>query len=818
MHAIGKLFIFFLILFFGLAGLAFYWTFYKPLPDYEATLKLPLLNQPVDIHWDKDGIPHIYAANKKDLYFALGYVHAQDRLWQMTLSQMAAQGRLAEFMGEDLVHYDKYQRTLGIWKTARKIQQSLSDTTRTILEAYRDGVNSFTSANQKKLPVEFSLTGMEPIPWTITHSIALSRMMGWELNVSWWTEVMYGYLQQHLNAQQFDDLTAGLLEYPVGARYGKQSNTSTYGLLKLLETELSKRELFNQTGSGIGSNAWVVDGSKTSHGFPILAGDPHLGLDMPGKWYEVHLNTGNRNISGATLAGAPIVVLGQNDFLAWSLTNIMADDTDFFIEQINPKDRGQYVVDSVNGNAVYEKLDISREIIKTKKGNEVLLEVRKTKHGPIISDIYPNDSLINNRAISLQWTGHEVSHEIEALLSINWASGFSEFKEALPHFKVPAQNFMYADRTGNIAMYSAGNIPIRDYNPILPRKGWDPSYDWKAMVPFNELPKIINPDNGWIANANNKLYSDAYPYHLATFWEPSFRIKRIREILSTSDSLTIEDFIQLQNDVYSYHAKTITETILPTLQKADTLKNFDIAISYLANWNYLYSKNATAASILDLFFMKLTRNTLLDEIGSRAFEQFLHMENVPVRTMHHLLKKEDSSVLFDNIHTQKVTESRHQIIIKSMRETLTFLEDSYGTEPFQWRWEQLHTITLEPPLFAQAAKEPDASNTLKLIVDNMLSAGPYPISGHGLTVNSTQYDWSDPYAVTLGPSIRRIVDFSDLSRSLSIIPTGQSGRPLSTHFGDQTQQWLNGEYKFIYQDSTLFERAYKQTMTLLPAQ
>jgi len=817
MRTIGKILIFLFILIAGVSGLAFYWTFYKPLPDYQSTKSLEVLRDSVNIHWDKDGVPHIYAQNEHDLYLSLGYVHAQDRLWQMTLSQLSAEGRFAEFLGEELVTFDKYQRTLGIWEVSKKIERSLPDSTRSVLAAYTKGVNAFLENNTKRLPVQFSLTGMDPIPWTITHSIAMARMMGWQLNVSWWTEVMYGHLQEKLDSTRFSQLTAGLESYPAIDTDNSGPGGASSSLINTLNTELALREMLKQTGSGVGSNAWVADGSRTESGFPLLAGDPHLGLNMPGTWYEAHLNLDDRNLSGATLAGAPIVVVGQNDFLAWSLTNIMADDTDFFTEKMNPEDRGQYVVDSANGEAVYESFDISREIIKIKGGGEELLQIRKTKHGPVISDIYENDSLTKNQLISFQWTGHKVTHEIDALLSINWADSFSEFKAALPGFKVPGQNFMYADQTGNIGMFSVGAIPVRSYNPILPRKGWDPSYDWQGFVPFDELPRTVNPDNGWIANANNRHYGEDYPHYLATFWEPASRIKRITEQLSQNDSLTVEDFQSLQNDIYSHHAKNVTEFILPILNENDTLRNFKTAISYLENWNYLYEPNATAASIMDTFFLRLTENALKDEIGPDVFGNFLHMENVPVRTIRHLLQRDTSSILFDDVTTESIVENREIMIVKSMEEALAFLEKTYGDEPFQWRWEQLHTITLPPPFFSRAAEQPDASKTLKVIVENMLSMGPFPVGGHGLTVNNTQYDWSDPYGVTLGPSIRRVVDLSDLSKTWSILPTGQSGRPLSTHFGDQTQQWVDGEYRFFYQDSTLFSRAYIQTMKLSPA-
>ncbi|MEX2363341.1 MAG: penicillin acylase family protein, partial [Balneolaceae bacterium] len=349
---------FFLILLIGFAGLAFYWTFYKPLPDYNANITLNGLSTEVDIHWDTYGVPHIYADTEEDLYFALGFVHAQDRLWQMTLSQIAAEGRFAEFFGddEDLINLDKYQRTLGFWKIAQKLEREvLNDEDRSVLQSYSNGVNAFIDNNANRLPVEFSLTGIDPIRWNPTRSMAMNRMLGWELNISWWSEVTYGYLKSVLPPELMDELQ---LKYPNDAPTSLDDAESmglSSSLMPMLQQEINKRKLLQIEGSHVGSNAWVVDASKTNTGYPLLAGDPHLGLDMPGKWYEVHLNLDGKNLSGATIPGVPVVVLGQNDHIAWTFTNIMSDDTDFFLEQIDPEDRGRYVADSLNDStAVYE--------------------------------------------------------------------------------------------------------------------------------------------------------------------------------------------------------------------------------------------------------------------------------------------------------------------------------------------------------------------------------------------------------------------------------------------------------------------------------
>jgi len=808
MRSFFRYFLFFLILIAGILAVAIYWTFYRPLPDYEATLEQPNLHQQVNIHWDTYGVPHIYASDKHDLYYSLGYVHAQDRLWQMNLNQMAAEGRFAEFLGKDLLPYDKLQRTLGFWRTAQKIEENIADSTRRQLQAYADGVNAYIKEHPKSLPIQFSLAEMDPIPWTVTHSIALARLMAWELNLAWKSELTYAYLSEHLPQQQFLQLLPD--NNFITASRQTTSSQWAQSLMPILEKNEELNTLLGKQGSHVGSNAWAVSAAKSSTNAPLLAGDPHLGLGMPGKWYEVHLNVDGKNLSGATLAGAPIVVLGQNDHLAWSLTNIMLDDTDFFREAINPQNENQYVLDSLAGDPLYEDFQIQEEVIKIKNEDDTVFTRRLTNHGPVISDVFPEQKYVKDQVITMKWAGHEISNEVEALFTMNWAQSFEEFQRGAKEFKVPGQNFIYADKDGNIAQLSLANIPIRDPSPILLRDGWDPAQNWQGYVSYDDLPKVINPERGWVANANNPLDPS---YYVSIYWEPNSRYNRIRQYLTENQTLSPQVFQQMQNDAFSLYARDLTQQILPVLKNSES-ENFETVISYLENWNYSYEESETAASIMDVFMLKLSENVFRDEMGDTVYENFLQFSAMPARTLHRFLK--NGSSFFDNVNTPDNVENRADMIVKSMEETVRFLQKNYGERPFEWRWEQLHTITLKPALFGQAAENPDAPTALKLIVNNLLSKGPYAVSGHGMSINNGEYRWNEPFNMILGPSIRRIIDFSDLSRTLSITPTGQSGNPISNYYGDQTESWLNGQYKFLYQDKSMLEESQYKTMKLLP--
>jgi penicillin amidase len=416
--------------------------------------------------------------------------------------------------------------------------------------------------------------------------------------------------------------------------------------------------------------------------------------------------------------------------------------------------------------------------------------------------------------ISIRWTGHEISHEIKSMYDINWSTDIDSFQDALRVYGVPGQNIMYGDNSGNIAMFSVAKLPIRKHDPLLLRPGWDQDYDWQSWIPFNELPKIINPKKGWIANANNKITTDAYPYYIASFWEPPSRIQRIEELITTDSLLSIEQVGILQNDVFSYFAASLTPILVNYIESQQEY-DFSIALSYLKNWDFRYTKNSTAASIFDVFFLRLTRNTLADEFGEQSYNHFTRHELIPVRIMPHLIETE--SRLFDNVLTNEV-ETIEDIIVKSMQETIYYLSDLYGPEPFEWRWEQLHTIRFSPPLFKEAAQDSSAPKALKLIVDNILSHGPFEVPGHGMTINNGQYNWDTPFEMVLGASVRRIVNLADLRFSQSVLPTGQSGNPFSSHFGDQSALWLNGRYKELVQDSSYVKLSNWRYMQLIPLQ
>lgn len=808
MKRTAKILLFFLIVLVGFSGLAIYWTFYRPLPDYNANIELEGLNEPVQIYWSSYGVPHIYASNKHDLYMAVGYVHAQDRRWQMTISQLAAQGRFAEFFGKDLLPIDRFQRTIGFWRIAKKMEAQLSDSTKAMLRAYADGVNAYVANHNKALSIQFALADMKPIRWTPAHSLAVARLMAWELNIAWKTELTYSMILEKVGLSGFRELFPGAPQPP---RLPLSADTASLSsiALPLLDTYHSYQALMGNNGYATGSNAWAVSGDRTMNGRPLLAGDPHLGLTIPGTWYEVHLNLNGENLAGATMPGAPFIVLGQNDALAWSLTNAMLDDTDFYHESVHPQDSSRYLLDSLAGEAIYEDFKIQREVVKIKNADDVTFRRRLTKHGPVISDVYPAQSMVNHKIITMRWTGQELTRELQALEAMGWAGSLQEFQQAAQMFKVPAQNVIYADTAGNIGRFTLAIAPRRSGNPVTIRNGWNPQLDWQGYQTYSELPQVVNPQRGWVANANNSIGNNSSTY-LSIYWQPESRYQRIREYLQQKSRFSTQAFQIMQLDTYSGYARTMSSFILPVLEKqSDPL--LSTAVNYLQNWGYEYSRSQTAASIMDVFLMHLSRNLFQDEMGSAIYKNYITYSGKPARTLINAVR--NGSSFFDDINTP-IRENREEIIVKSMSQALRFLQSTYGTEASEWRWGNIHTITLEPPFFGRAAQTRGSSPLLKLITENVLSEDTHPAPGHAMSINNGEYLWTDPYKMVLGPSIRRIVDLSQPRQSLSIMPGGQSENPFSDFYNDQTRHWLNGQYKFFYQDSTLF-KGYK-IMRLAP--
>lgn len=765
-------------------GVAYYQLLVRPLPSTRGEIALPGLKETVEVYRDPYGVPHIFARNEEDLFFAQGYVTAQDRLWQMDMNRRIATGRLSEIFGERTLEADKFLRILGIGKIAEELLDDLSADALSILESYSKGVNCFLSQNKRSLPVEFRILQYEPDPWEPSHSLAYLRLTGWALSFAWQTETALMKLTKTVGEQKAEEAFPSYpLEVPV-----------TVPDLANLSPGLLDPGLPENWASSGGSNSWVVSGERSISGKPMLANDPHLRLAVPSPWYEVHLKGGGYNVIGVSFPGLPLVVTGHNSAIAWGLTNLMADDVDFYIERINPDDPDQY-----RFQGRWQEMEWRLEDIAVKGRGKETIEVRSTCHGPIVSQLIDG----KGEVISMRWTGSEATSELDAFTRINKASNWKEFKEGLTHHGVPAQNFVYADTAGNIGYWAAGAIPVRSREQgFLPVPGWTGENEWRGFVPFEELPHLFNPEDGFIATANYRVTGDEYPHYISEFWDPPWRIVRIRELLARKSRFTMEDFREIQLDLLSTQAREHIPRILSASRGGVLSEKAEAALKLLSSWDFIVSPHSAPACVYETFYLKLMENTFSDEMGLSLYQDYISVPNLPIRVLDRLIQK-GKSPWFDDVSTPQEEEFA-DLVCRSLEEAATLLSSELGEDPSEWRWGDLHKAKFDHPL---GKPRP---------LRGLLNITPLPVGGSFSTVNLGGYPLEDPSSCLYAPTARHIVDFSNVDNSLSTVPPGQSGHPRSPQYRDQVGPWLRGEYHPSYLDESRIRASAVDMLILLP--
>ncbi|MBM7693213.1 penicillin amidase [Peribacillus deserti] len=578
----------------------------RSLPQIEGELHVKGLNKSVTVSRDSAGVPHVTAANEHDLYLAQGFVQAQDRLFQMDLSRRQASGTLSEVIGSATLDRDKFFRTLGLRRAAEKSWAAYSDDAKQVLTWYAEGVNQYIGSLRKsgKWPVEFKLAGYTPEDWSPADSLTIGKYMAFDLGGHWQGQAFRQHLLQTFSKEKAYDLFPS---YPKAAPYIISKNEMN--IEKTLSAAVIPHELN-------GSNNWVAAGSKTKSGKPILADDPHLSLATPSIWYQMHLKTKNINVSGVIFAGIPGIILGHNDRIAWGVTNTGPDVQDLYIEKRNPKDKQKFLY-----NGKWEQAAIINEPIKIKDGKTIPYKVTITTHGPVISEFAAESG--ENTQLSLKWTALEPSVELEAILQMNKAGNWDEFEKALEKFQVPAQNFVFASGDGTIAYKANGNIPIRKKgNALLPVPGWTDEYEWEGFIPFNKLPKVINPAEGFISTANNKVTSDDYPYHISNVWAQPYRQMRIQEFLKSKNNMSIKDMQNLQMDQLNLQAEEFVPQFLEQLKTEKLSKKQKDAITILKKWNFKDDKDSAAPLIFNLWMDNINNKMFEGQISEEMMELF----------------------------------------------------------------------------------------------------------------------------------------------------------------------------------------------------
>lgn len=772
------------------AAIFFYQMLKKSLPDYQGEFISEKINSDITIHTDSMGVPYISANNDSDAAFALGYLHAQDRLFSMDLYRRAGEGRLSEVFGNRTIKFDELFRTIGIARSIRNNIDKYDKTTINLLKAYSNGVNTYIKNNKSKLPVEFDLLGYTPEPWSEIHSLIIIRMMAWELNINWWADFVYTELLEKFGAEKISEIlpdvsAKDLINIP-------NSDDAISDLSKnFIHSNFAFRSYFGIKGTQAGSNNWVVNGQRSSSGKPIIANDPHLPYSLPSKWYLAVIKSNNLKLAGVTLPGVPGIVIGKNDNISWALTNLMNDETDFYLETLDST-KNFYLLDNN-----WKKLEIIKDTIQIKDSQPKVIKILKTHRGPIISDVHQMTFFYNENqkifpAISMRWLGLEFSDEMVAFYKINRAKNFEEFNEAVSHFAIPGQNFLYADKNGNIGYSMGAKIPLRSKSSsTIIADGRTSSNDWTGFISQKDKVAILNPSNGFLATANNNQF-DKISFYITHLWEPSSRFERITELLNQKQKHSTNDFRNYQNDQISKYAEQITPLILIAFEGIKIKDhNLQQVLKLFENWDYKMDAYSQTAAIYQIFINKLLKNIFYDEMGEDLFNKFLFVANVPYRSLLKILKSE--SAWFNDVKTDR-NYDRNSIIRKSLADALTFLEKNYGKDIALWQWGRIHNVVFEHPL--SGAFKP---------MDKLINIGPFEIGGDGTTIFNTEYSFakeSKPFIKffnnqfdnVLGPSMRFIYDFGTPEYFYIVLTTGQSGNVFSQHYNDMSKFWLQGKY------------------------
>ncbi|HET6919620.1 MAG TPA: penicillin acylase family protein [Jiangellaceae bacterium] len=825
-----------------IAGTAFvFWSVRRPFPVYDGTITLPALSGAVEVVRDEHGIPHIYANTAEDLFRAQGYVHAQDRFWEMDFRRHVTAGRLSELFGEEQVDTDTFIRSMGWRRIAAQELPLLNPATRRYLEAYAEGVNGWLGGRTGgELGFAYTLLGLTggdntPDPWRPVDSLAWFKAMAWDLRSNMDDEIDRALLAADLPVDRIEQLypaypydrNAPIVDdaYLSGGRMPATAPTdrdvdparafpagTTAALRSIAKIASSVPDLLGD-GPGVGSNSWVVDGSKTTSGAPLLVNDPHLEPAMPSVWYQVglHCRTVSAEcpfeVDGFSFSGVPGVVIGHNDRIAWGFTDLRPDVTDLYLEKI---DGDSYLVGDM-----MVPMDTREETIVVSGGDPVTVNLRSTRHGPLLSDhdselrdvgqdapVEPDaPSRGDGYGVALRWTALEPGRTADALFLLNAAEDWTSFRKAASLFDVPAQNIVYADVEGTIGYQAPGKIPIRrSGDGRWPVPGWTEAHEWVGYIPFAALPSVREPDEQFVVTANQPVTSEAYPFLLTDDFDYGQRAQRIRELIGKAGPLDADAMVDIQMDMYNSNAVTLVPALLDVGESAGYYRD---GLDLLRDWDYTQPADSAAAAYFNAVWRNLLRLTFHDELtdgvqpsgGGRWFE-----------VVRNLLEAPDDPY-WDDVSTDDVVERRDTILRQAIRDGRDEMTRIQGKDPAKWAWGRMHALTMRDAAFGSSGIGP---------IEALVNRGSVEVGGGESIVQATGWTAPSGFATDKVPSMRMVVDLGDLDRSRWIDLTGVSGHPYHDHYGDQTELWRTGETLPMRWDQTAIRDAAVDTLRLTP--
>jgi penicillin amidase len=841
------------------ASLAGVWAVRRSFPQTGGELTVKGLSAPVTVYRDDHGIPQVYARTADDLFRAQGYLHAQDRFWEMDFRRHVTAGRLSEMFGRSTLDKDVYLRTMGWRRVAEKEWDLVSPTTREYLTAYAAGVNAWLAANGGADPtgaksVEYTLLGLTTSgytiePWTPVDSLAWLKAMAWDLRGNMDAEMERAAdLASGLTREQVDQVfpaypydrnkpivaggtvTAGAFHAePAASGAGGGGELPDPGAVSAAVPALADvrtaldalPHLMSRNGPGIGSNSWAIAGSRTATGKPILANDPHLSPSMPGIWYQIglHCDCGIQ-VAGFSFSGVPGVVIGHNARVAWGFTNLDPDVTDLYLEKV---EKGMSRV-----GEGWRPLDTRTEVLKVAGGKPVTITVRSTAHGPLLSDaskylraigmdppVDPDGRPVDTHAhtdpgyaVALRWTALDPGRTADALFALDTAGDWEQFRAAAALFEVPAQNMVYADVDGNIGYQSPGRVPVRGRGDgTWPAPGWDPAYDWKGFIPFAELPSVLNPADGYVVTANQAVVGPAYPNLLTRDWSYGYRSQRIRDMIDAAGpKVTLADVGRMQFD----NRNGFAPTLVPALLAQRLTGTGATAQGLLRTWDFQQPAGGDGAtgraSAAAAYYNAVWRHLLVRLFDELPADYKPEGNDRWYEVVRGLLAQPDSP--WWDVRATPSVEHAPDILRAAQQDAVKELTGRLGGDPTAWRWGDLHQLTLRNATFGTSGIG---------AVEWLVNDGPYPVSGGGAIVNATGWDASSGgYEVNAVPSMRMLVDLSNLDASRWIQLTGNSGHAFDDHYHDQVDLWRTGRTLPMRWDADAIRKGADDRLTLQP--
>lgn len=769
------------------------------LPPVDGTLRVSGLREPVEVLWDRWGVPHIYASSTPDLFFAQGYVVASQRLFQHDLALRFRTGRLSEVFSEMVLPLDRFIRTVGWNRAGQRLARQWDDLSLEMAEAFAAGIRSFV-ATMPARPVEYEVLELDPSLPEGMEAVEMAASavvyMAWTLSGNWDAELLRTEIADRLGweamATLFPDLSTEASVIAAGKDGGPTGRRAAMDLLRSAP----------HIPSGQGSNNWVVSGRRSTSGMPLLANDPHLSAQMPSVWFEIHLTAPGIDTRGVCLPFAPGVIIGHNDRIAWGFTNLGGDTQDLYLEQLN-EDRSASLFEGL-----WEPLTVHREEIHVRGRSEPdLLEVLETRHGPILDSYLVGTAAPHvveggvRQTYALRWVGLEDGIQPSTLYRLNTARDFDEFRSAAADWVCPGQNFIYADVDGNIGYQATGWHPIRGTGDgTIPVPGWTEEHEWEGYVPFEELPWAYNPDEGFLCTANNKPHDDAYPLLLAKDFLPPFRARRIAHLLTATEKHDIGSFSRIHMDTLSLPAMEIVPRLLEVEPADDRQK---LALAVLAVWDFELAADSAAAAIYEVWCCRIADLLLRPRLGEELYQHFYGMRQwtnaFQYQVLPHLLAYPTATWFGADGR-----EPRDALLRSALDAALDELSAAMGEDPGGWSWGGIHRIRF----VGQLALIPDLTE--------MFTGGQAPMGGDEQTVMQAMFEPGISYDAVVIPSWRQVIDLGDLDRSMGTNTVGQSGNPASPHYRDLFELWSAGRYHPLPFTRRAVQPETESTLQLVP--